>query len=174
MIEKKRKTFMDFRTKLNEDDLSNPNPAAAPEQPTAPQHAPAPAKEPAPEPAPAQEAPQEEHKSLRESLADKIKAQKDVAVGIIEGIHSAFQDSCAHTTKYDAMGDQIKSFEKQIRGACEQVIAMVEQEKFDWRNWDNCSPKSYNVITKYKDRDFDVLKLSSAVIIFYNSLIGEN
>lgn len=164
------KRFSDFRKRVDE---AEPTQQAAPQQqPQAPAQEPAPA--PAPEPAPAQEAPQEEHKSLRESLADKIKAQKDVAVGIIEGIHSAFQDSCAHTTKYDAMGDQIKNFEKQIRGACEQVIAMVEQEKFDWRNWDNCSPKSYDVITKYKDRDFDVLKLSAAVIIFYNSLIGKN
>ena len=165
------KRFMDFRKRLDE---AEPTQQAADfeQQPQAPAAKPAPA--PAPEPASSQEASQEEHKSPRESLADKIKAQKDVAVGIIDGIHSAFQDSCAHTTKYDAMGDQIKNFEKQIRGACEQVIAMVEQEKFDWRNWDNCSPKSYNVITKYKDRDFDVLKLSAAVIIFYNSLIGEN
>lgn len=161
------KRFSDFRKRVDEAD-----PVQQQTQQQA--AAPAPAQQPAPEPAPAQEAPQEEHKSLRESLADKIKAQKDVAVGIIEGIHSAFQDSCAHTTKYDAMGDQIKNFEKQIRGACEQVIAMVEQEKFDWRNWDNCSPKSYDVITKFKDRDFDVLKLSAAVIIFYNSLIGKN
>lgn len=164
------KRFRDFRKRVDE---AEPMQQPAPEQKPAPeQQAPAPAPEPAP--TPAQEAPQEEHKSLRESLADKIKAQKDVAVGIIDGIHSAFQDSCANTTKYDAMGDQIKNFEKQIRGACEQVIAMVEQEKFDWRNWDNCSPKSYDVITKYKDRDFDVLKLSAAVIIFYNSLIGKN
>ena len=163
------KRFSDFRKRVDEAEPTQQQPAPQ-QQPQAP--APAPAQEPAP--APAQEAPQEEHKSLRESLADKIKAQKDVAVGIIDGIHSAFQDSCAHTTKYDAMGDQIKNFEKQIRGACEQVIAMVEQEKFDWRNWDNCSPKSYDVITKYKDRDFDVLKLSAAVIIFYNSLIGKN
>ena len=159
------KRFRDFRKRVDE---AEPVQQAAPEQQTAP------APEPSPAPAPAQEAPQEEPKSLRETLADKIKAQKDVAVGIVEGIHSAFQDSCANTTKYDAMGDQIKNFEKQIRGACEQVIAMVEQEKFDWRNWDNCSPKSYDVITKYKDRDFDVLKLSAAVIIFYNSLIGKN
>lgn len=165
------KRFSDFRKRVDEAEPTQQQPAPQ-QQAAAP--APAPAKESAPEPAPAQEFPKEDHKSLRESLADKIKAQKDVAVGIIDGIHSAFQDSCAHTTKYDAMGDQIKNFEKQIRGACEQVIAMVEQEKFDWRNWDNCSPKSYSVITKYKDRDFDVLKLSAAVIIFYNSLIGEN
>jgi hypothetical protein len=167
MIEKKRKTFMDFRTKLNEDDLSNPNPAAAPEQPTAPQPAPAPEPKPAP-------APSDDSASKRASVAEKIKPQYELAKSVIEGINKAFADDCAKTTKYDTMGDQIKNFEKQIRGACEQVIAMVEQEKFDWRNWDNCSPKSYDVITKYKDRDFDVLKLSAAVIIFYNSLIGKN
>lgn len=122
----------------------------------------------------APEAPKEEPKSPRAALAEKIKPQTESAKSIIAGIQTAFADNCANTTKYDAMGDQIKNFEKQIRGACEQVIAMVEQEKFDWRNWDNCSPKSYDVITKYKDRDFDVLKLSAAVIVFYNSLIGKN
>lgn len=165
------KRFMDFRVKrINE---------AEPVQQTAQQSElpkkevpKAPAEAPKSEP---QAAPKEEpKKSLRETLADKIKPQMEASVSIVNGIQTAFQDRCANTTKYDAMGDQIKNFEKQIRGACEQVIAMVEQEKFDWKNWDNCSPKSYSVITKYKDRDFDVLKLSAAVIIFYNSLIGKN
>jgi hypothetical protein len=162
------KRFMDFREKRIDEaepvqQQASPQPKEAPKEPVE-----APKAEP-------QDAPKEEKpKSLRETLADKIKPQMESALSIVNGIQTAFQDRCANTTKYDAMGDQIKNFEKQIRGACEQVIAMVEQEKFDWKNWDNCSPKSYNVITKYKDRDFDVLKLSAAVIVFYNSLIGKN
>ena len=166
------KRFMDFRVKRI-DEAEPVQQQAAPQPKEAPKEQP---KEPAEAPkAEAQAAPKEEKpKSLRETLADKIKPQMEAAVSIVNGIQTAFQDRCANTTKYDKMGDQIKNFEKQIRGACEQVIAMVEQEKFDWRNWDNCSPKSYDVITKYKDRDFDVLKLSAAVIVFYNSLIGNN
>lgn len=162
------KRFMDFREKRIDE-------AEPVQRQSAQQHKEAP-KEPVEAPkAEPQDAPKEEKpKSLRETLAEKIKPQMEAAVSIVNGIQTAFQDRCANTTKYDAMGDQIKNFEKQIRGACEQVIAMVEQEKFDWKNWDNCSPKSYNVITKYKDRDFDALKLSAAVIVFYNSLIGKN
>ncbi len=169
MIEKKRKTFMDFRTKLNEDDLSNPNPAAAPEQPTAPQ--PAPAPEPKPAPAPAQSG---DPASKRASVAEKIKPQYELAKSVIDGINKAFADDCAKTTKYDTMGDQIKNFEKQIRGACQQTMTIVQQENFDWHNYNICSPKSFKCITLYKDRDLDVLKLSAGIIIFYNSLIGEN
>lgn len=117
---------------------------------------------------------QKKEKGPRESLADKIKPQFEAAKSIIDGIHTAFSDSCGNTTKYNVMSEQIKNFEKQIRGACEQVISMVEQSKFNWKDWNICSPKSYDCITKYKDRDFDVLKLSAAVIIFYNSLIGKN
>jgi hypothetical protein len=162
------KRFMDFRVKRIDEaepvqQQSAPQPKEAPKEP---------AEAPKAEPHAAHK--EEKPKSLRETLADKIKPQMESAVSILNGIQTAFQDRCANTTKYDAMGDQIKNFEKQIRGACEQVIAMVEQEKFDWRNWDNCSPKSYDVITKYKDRDFDALKLSAAVIVFYNSLIGKN
>ena len=77
-------------------------------------------------------------------------------------------------TKYDTMGQQIKDFESQIRGACKNVMQAVQNAKFDWHNWDNCSPKSFAQITLYKDRDLDALKLCAAVIIFYNSLIGAN
>ena len=172
------KRFMDFRVKrVDEAEPVQQQAQEAPKEPVreqpAQQHATSKA-ETEESPKTATEAPKEEPKSPRAVLAEKIKPQTESAKSIIAGIQTAFADNCANTTKYDVMGDQIKNFEKQIRGACEQVILMVEQEKFDWRNWDNCSPKSYDVITKYKDRDFDVLKLSAAVIVFYNSLIGKN
>lgn len=169
------KRFMDFRVKrIDEADPVQQQAAPQPkEEPKAPVEAPK--AEPQPEQhQETKEATVEQPKSPRSALADKIKPQMEAAVSIVNGVQTAFADRCANTTKYNIMGDQIKNFEKQIRGACEQVISMVEQEKFDWRNWDNCSPKSYDVITKYKDRDFDVLKLSAAVIVFYNSLIGKN
>jgi len=113
-------------------------------------------------------------KTPRQALAEKIKPQADSAISVIEGINQAFQNSCAGLTKYDAMGSQIKNFEKQIRGACQQTMSIVEQEKFDWHNWDNCSPKSFKVITMYDDRDQDVVKLCAAIVVFYNSLLGKN
>ena len=169
------KRFMDFRVKRI-DEAEPVQQQAAPQTQEAPKAQPeAPKAETQAEQQPeTKEAPAEQPKSPRTALADKIKPQMESAVSVVNGIQTAFADHCANTTKYNVMGDQIKNFEKQIRGACEQVISMVEQEKFDWRNWDNCSPKSYDVITKYKDRDFDVLKLSAAVIVFYNSLIGKN
>lgn len=173
MIEKKRKTFMDFRTKLNEAD---PNPAAAPKP--EPKPAPKPTTNPAPnaatKPAQAQTAPSSDSASKRASIAEKIKPQYELAKSVVEGIHNAFADDCGKTTKYDTMGDQIKNFEKQIRGACQQTMTIIEQERFNWHDFNICSPKSFKCITLYKDRDLDVLKLSAGIIVFYNSLIGEN
>lgn len=169
------KTFKDFTTrryKLNEDAPASPSPAQQSQQQQA---APAPAQTQAPQPqtAPAPQT-QPATGSVRSSLADTIKPQVDVAKAVIEGIHKAFQNDCGKVTKYDTMGQQIKDFESQIRGACKNVMQAVQNAKFDWHNWDNCSPKSFAQITLYKDRDLDALKLCAAVIVFYNSLIGAN
>ena len=159
------KRFMDFRVKkLDEADfLSEPSTdTPQPEQTTAKQ------------PTQSQEVSEEKPKSSRQALAEKIKPQFEAAKSIVDAVHQSFADNCANTTKYDAMGDQIKNFEKQIRGACQQTISIVEQEKFDWHDWNNCSPKSFKCITMYDDRDMDVLKLCAGVIVFYNSLLGVN
>lgn len=159
------KRFMDFREKkIDEADfLSEPSTdTPQPEQSTAEQ------------PTQSQEVSEEKPKSSRQALAEKIKPQFEAAKSIVDGVHQAFADNCANTTKYDSMGDQIKNFEKQIRGACQQTISIVEQEKFDWHDWNNCSPKSFKYITLYDDRDMDVLKLCAGIIVFYNSLIGVN
>jgi hypothetical protein len=160
------KRFMDFRVKkIDEADfLSEPST----ETPQPEQSA------PAEQPTQSQKVSEEKPKSSRQALADKIKPQFEAAKSIVDGVHQAFADNCANTTKYDSMGDQIKNFEKQIRGACQQTISIVEQEKFDWHDWNNCSPKSFKCITLYDDRDMDVLKLCAGIIVFYNSLIGTN
>lgn len=159
------KRFMDFRVKkLDEADfLSEPSTETPQsEQSTTEQ------------PTQSQEVSEEKPKSSRQALAEKIKPQFEAAKSIIDGVHQAFADNCGNTTKYDDMGNQIKNFEKQIRGACQQTISIVEQEKFDWHDWNNCSPKSFKCITLYDDRDMDVLKLCAGVIVFYNSLLGVN
>lgn len=169
------KTFKDFasrRYKLNEDAPAAPSPAQQSQQ-QQPAQAPAPAPAPQQQTAPAPQS-QPASGSIRSSLADTIRPQVDVAKAVIEGIHKAFQNDCGKVTKYDTMGQQIKDFESQIRGACKNVMQAVQNAKFDWHNWDNCSPKSFAQITLYKDRDLDALKLCAAVIVFYNSLLGNN
>lgn len=169
------KTFKDFavrRHKLNEDAPAAPSPAQQSQQ-QQPAQAPAPAPAHQQQTAPAQQS-QPASGSIRSSLADTIRPQVDVAKAVIEGIHKAFQNDCGKVTKYDTMGQQIKDFESQIRGACKNVMQAVQNAKFDWHNWDNCSSKSFAQITLYKDRDLDALKLCAAVIVFYNSLLGKN
>lgn len=169
------KTFKDFasrRYKLNEDAPAAPSPAQQSQQ-QQPAQAPAPAPAPQQQTAPAPQS-QPASGSIRSSLADTIRPQVDVAKAVIEGIHKAFQNDCGKVTKYDTMGQQIKDFESQIRGACKNVMQAVQNAKFDWHNWDNCSSKSFAQITLYKDRDLDALKLCAAVIVFYNSLLGKN
>ena len=150
----------------SEAEQTNASPDQAPQQTQTQQQSEAPQQ--------AQESPQQEQTSPRASLAEKIKPQYESAKAIIESIHEAFKDDCGKTTKYDNMGSQIKNFEKQIRGACQQLISVVEQEKFNWHDYNICSPKSFKCVTLYDSRDLDVLKLCAGIIIFYNSLIGEN
>lgn len=165
--------FLQFRDRIDEAEPQQTqpqqNPANKPEQ----------TKQSAPAPQPAQQT-QTQQKSqpasqdARSALAAKIKPQYEVAKAVVDGIHQAFQNDCGKTTKYDTMGKQIKEFEAQIRNACKTAITLVEQAKFDWHNWENCSPKSFKCITLHSDRDMDMLKLCAAMIIFYNSLLGKN
>lgn len=161
------KKFMDFRVKkINE--AEHAQQAAPQQQPQ--QQAPAPAPKAETNQAPANTQPT----NSRSAIAAKIKPQYEVAKAVIDGIHQAFQNDCGKVTKWDPFAKQIKDFEGQIRNACKSVIATVNTDKFDWHNWDNCSPASFSSILQYKDRDFDAVKLSAAVIIFYNSLLGVN
>ena len=165
-----KKRFMDFRSLITEAE-------PAPQQTNQPQQAPEqPLAAPAPEPS-VETQPESETASMtdpRSSLATKIKPACETAKAVIAGIQSAFADDCGKTTKYNRVGDQIKNLEKQVRGACQQVISFVEQDKFNWKDNNQCSPTSYGVIKEYDSRDFDCVKLSAALIVFYNSLTGKN
>lgn len=158
------KRFLDFRKgMLNEDETQqSPQPQQTTQQPQQTQQQ---------TQAPQQQAPASDP---RAALAAKIKPQTETAKAVIDGIYNAFKNNCGGAVKYDVMGKSIRDSEEQIRGACQMVISAVNQANFDWHNWDLCSPKSYDCITKFADRDFDALKLCAAVIIFYNSLVGAN
>ena len=76
--------------------------------------------------------------------------------------------------------DQIQSWEQTIHGACEQIIKTVEAKDGSVdrpesivNNSAKCSPKAFNkYIKNYTSRDYGVLELAAAVIVFYNSLEG--
>ena len=67
------------------------------------------------------------------------------------------------------MEEQIKNWEKQIRGACQQVISMVDMKKFDVTDKMKCSPRAYKTISNYDSRDRSTLDLCAAIIVFKNS-----
>ena len=46
-------------------------------------------------------------------------------MALIETIKLAFENKCDKTKKILNMEDQIKSWEKQMRGVCEQVVHVV-------------------------------------------------
>lgn len=113
---------------------------------------------------------QHEEKSTRQQVREAIKAQVEVANSVISSIGTAFDNNCEKTKKFGDMVTQIKNFEKQIRGACQQVVSVVESKGFDTKDKTKCSPKAYKTIANYDSRDLDCVKLSSAIIVFYNSL----
>lgn len=111
-----------------------------------------------------------EEKSPRQQVREAIKDQVEVANSVISSIGTAFDNDCEDTKKFGDMVTQIKNFEKQIRGACQQVVSVVEAKGFDALDKTKCSPVAYKTITNYDSRDLDCVKLSSAIIVFYNSL----
>lgn len=109
-------------------------------------------------------------KSPRAELAESIKPQADVANAIISSVNSSFQENCNNTKKIKDMEEQIKNWEKQIRGACQQVMSMVDMKKFDVTDKMKCSPRAYKTISNYDSRDRSTLDLCAAIIVFKNSL----
>ena len=76
------------------------------------------------------------------------------------------------------MEDQIKSWENQVHGACEQIIKTVEAKDGSVdrpesivNDSSKCSPRAFNkYIKNYTSRDYSTLNLCAAIIVFYNSL----
>lgn len=106
----------------------------------------------------------------RAVLADAIKPQVEVAKAVLKAIGNSVDDV---SNKMGEQEEQIKNFEKQIRGACQQVVSVVESKSFA-PDKHNSSPRAYKFIRHCDSRDTDAIKLAQAIITFYHSLGGKD
>ena len=103
-------------------------------------------------------------------IYNDISPEVMVANSIITAIYNSFTNNCDNRKKMNDYFDQVKNWEKQARGACQQVMSIVEASNFDTTNTANCSPKAYKTIVNYNSRDRSAIDLCAAIIIFRNSL----
>ena len=119
-------------------------------------------------------------KDVRAEIRDAIKPQVDIVASLITTIKDAFDDNLDQIKRMNDAIDQNQSWEQTIRGACEQVIKTVEAKDGDidrpesiTQDSSKCSPKAFNKFIKnYTSRDYGVLQLAQAIMVFYNSLAG--
>jgi hypothetical protein len=117
-------------------------------------------------------------KDVRTEIREAIKPQVDIVASLITTIKDAFEDNLDQTKRMNDAIDQNQSWEQTIRGACEQVIKTVEAKDGSvdrpesiTQNSSKCSPKAFNKFIKnYTSRDYGVLQLAQAIMVFYNSL----
>jgi hypothetical protein len=124
--------------------------------------------------------PKNQPKNIRAEIRDAIKPQLEIATSLILTIKNAFDDNLDQTKHMNDAIDQIQSWEQTIHGACEQIIKTIESKDGSIdrpesivNNSSKCSPKAFNkYIKNYTSRDYGVLELAAAIIVFYNSLEG--
>ena len=124
--------------------------------------------------------PKNQPKNIRGEIRDAIKPQLEIATSLILTIKNAFDDNMDQTKHMNDAIDQIQSWEQTIHGACEQIIKTIESKDGSIdrpesivNNSSKCSPKAFNkYIKNYTSRDYGVLELAAAIIVFYNSLEG--
>lgn len=105
----------------------------------------------------------------REAIRETIAPQVEVAQSVITSVSSAFADKCDDEKRYKQVKSQIKNWEKTLRGACQQIVAVVNQKGFT-PDPTNSSPIAFSTISDSSSRDVSVLDLAAAIITFYNSL----
>lgn len=108
--------------------------------------------------------------TVASKIYNDISPEVMVANSIITAIYNSFTNNCDNRKKMNDYFDQVKNWEKQARGACQQVMSIVEASNFDTTNTANCSPKAYKTIVNYNSRDRSAVDLCAAIIIFRNSL----
>lgn len=121
---------------------------------------------------------EESNQTKKQLIRDAIKPQVTIAQNVMQAISTAYNDNCDQTKKISDMEDQIKSWENQIHGACEQIIKTVEAKDGSVDRPESivndssiCSPRAFNkYIKNYTSRDYSTLNLCAAIIVFYNSL----
>lgn len=123
---------------------------------------------------PAEEKPAEPEQKpssdVRSDIRSSIESGVNIAKSIIlESIPTAFKDNCGKSKKIGTMEEQIKNWEKTIRGTCQQIVSVVENKNFI-PDKTNCSPRAYKKIRMSDSRDLSVLDLCAAIIVFHNSL----
>lgn len=119
-------------------------------------------------------------KNIRQEIRDAIKPQVEIADALITTIKDAFADNLDQTNRMDDAIEQVQSWEKTIHGACEQILKTVESKDGSIDRPESivndsgkCSPKAFNkYIKNYTSRDYGVLQLAAAIMVFYNSLNG--
>lgn len=117
-------------------------------------------------------------KKINEIIREAIKPQVDIANSVITSIEAGFNDTIAQTKRMKDALDQIQSWEKQIHGACEQIMSIVESKDGNIdrpeslvNDSSKCSSMAFNkYIKNYTSRDYGTLQLAAAVVVFYNSL----
>lgn len=117
-------------------------------------------------------------KDIRSEIREAIKPQVDIVASLITTIKDAFEDNLDQTKRMNDAIEQNQSWEQTIRGVCEQVIKSVEAKDGSIDRTESivqdsskCSPKAFNKFIKnYTSRDYGVLQLAQAVMVFYNSL----
>lgn len=103
-------------------------------------------------------------------LYNQLAPEVSVANSVITAIYNSFVNNCDNNKKMKDYFSMVKSWEQQIRGACKQVMSIVEASNFDTTNTAICSPKAYKTLVNHNSRDRSAMDLAAAIIIFRNSL----
>lgn len=103
-------------------------------------------------------------------LYNQLAPEVSVANSVITAIYNSFVNNCDNNKKMKDYFSMVKSWEQQIRGACKQVMSVVEASNFDTTNTAICSPKAYKTLVNHNSRDRSAIDLAAAIIIFRNSL----
>src|SRR5574344_667653 len=103
-------------------------------------------------------------------LYNQLAPEVSVANSVITAIYNSFVNNCDNNKKMKDYFSMVKSWEQQSRGACKQVISIVEASNFDTTNTAICSPKAYKTLVNYNSLDRSAIGIAAAIIIFRNSL----
>ena len=130
--------------------------------------------------------------NISKAVKDAIKPQVDVASSIINSLKDAYADNCNNSKELSVMTDQIKNWEKTIRGACQTIVDTVKNKKLfktdengNWVKGENgkylawngkqinkvFSPKAFSWLKDNGSRDRSTLDLCAAIMVFYNSIV---
>lgn len=111
-----------------------------------------------------------ETNSLGLTLRKNITPEKEAIELVLKSINTAFANSYAGLRKYKQFDEQMKAWQKQVKGTCDSIMNKVKQTGFNSADNTVCSPMAYNILSDSTNRDIDMLELCGACIIFYNSL----